>query len=272
MRITFQKQPGILYLNKKALIFTGKSLRLLSFELEASSPLPQWPGQEGQWDEKQCSPPPRPTANTSISSKGLLGAAAPARLSFCLSLAHFEPRFPPALGKEHPSSTMGQAGRSTTAPSQLQQPTPSLNFHFFLLAEARAEDMTVYAQVGPSQQVSPLRLIAVLLVCGWTGLHSWGVPAQDRDGLGAMWWGRDGRTVAGQPLALSVSSSWELEGGHASAGAGPRAARTATATCLHFPVHDLCPWLTRALKSLCQLRTLEILFKTFSPGAPAEFL
>lgn len=84
-------------------------------------------------------------------------------------------------------------------------------------------------------------------------------------GTGMVWeprgWDREeGRQLDGQPQGLSVRSSWELEGGHASTGACPRAV---TATCLHFLVHyqSLCPqphqtwllWLTQALRSICQL-------------------
>lgn len=111
-------------------------------------------------------------------------AAALARPGSRPNPAPFKPGFPPSLGEEHPGGTAGHAGGSTAAPSRRRRPVPSLTFHFFLLAEAGAEDMTVYAQVGPYQQVSLCRFTPVLPVRGQTGLCSRGVPTQDGDGLG----------------------------------------------------------------------------------------
>lgn len=60
----------------------------------------------------------------------------------------------------------------------------------FLLAEVAAEYMTVYAEVGIAQQVSP---------CGLTPGNPFGVPAWDGDRAGDAWWGYGGRTAAGRP-------------------------------------------------------------------------
>lgn len=58
----------------------------------------------------------------------------------------------------------------------MRQPDPSLTLCFFLLADAGAGYSTVYAQVGPYQEVSLHSLSPIFQVCGWTKLHSQGVP------------------------------------------------------------------------------------------------
>lgn len=82
------------------------------------------------------------------SSEGLLGAT---RLGFHLSPALVKPGLPPALSEEHP----GSRGGVCRGPFPATAASPLLTFHFLVLAEAGAECSTVYAQVGPSQQVSP---------------------------------------------------------------------------------------------------------------------
>lgn len=59
-----------------------------------------------------------------------------------------------------------------------------------LLAEVAAEYLTVYAEVGIAQQVSP---------CGLTPVDPLGVPAWVGDSAGDAWWGCGGRTAAGRP-------------------------------------------------------------------------
>lgn len=73
----------------------------------------------------------------------------------------------------------------------------------FLLAEVAAEYMTVYAEVGIAQQVSP---------CGLTPGNPLGVPAWDGDRAGDAWWGYGGGTAAGRPRFCLLVPPGDSEG------------------------------------------------------------